>query len=321
MDKRLEAARAYLERGWKLFTVNDQKRPWHNCGNCTPGAHEGDACACLWCHGHLAASGIYEDVKEMVEGRPGGHLAVACGTVSGLVVVDAEGTDRVGYGRTGLEVLEDWEWWGDTLRAVTSGGGLHLFYRYPEGGQKITSRTRVAPNIDIKADGGYVVLPPAAGRRWMNWTSLQGSPAVPAEDLLEWLRTVKGHGTKTARVRGTTTGFSRGRVSALDDERVPAGVRYEFTRDLVYRLRKQGLSMEDARESCREWWQRYDQPPVADTELPWRQVVYELERAWARVEPDPPLDESLVEWAQQQNKAVGAETTDEALAAWREGRR
>lgn len=84
----------------------------------------------------------------------------------------------------------------------------------------------------------------------------------------------------------------------LIDGRVPAGERYEFLRDLVYKLRKRDVSRADAEEVCAAWFERFDQPPVAETELPWRQVIYELDRVFARVEPER-LDPRLSKWAQQ----------------------
>lgn len=290
VERKMKAAAAYLERGWKLFTVQEHKRPWHNCEKCPTGAHDGWECGCLFCHGFQAATGDAQKVEQMLSTRPGALLAVATGSVSGIFVVDAEGTDRVKCGRTGLDVIEDYDWWGDTLKAETSGGGLHLFYRLAEG-VRMPSRNRVLHNVDIKGDGGYVVVPPAQGRRWINWTKKEGSADAPESGLLEWGRTVKGgssvSATGTKRVPG---------VTPLPGEMVPAGARYEFLRNLVYKLRKKGVSREYAYASCSEWYERFEQPPVAEYELPWRQVEYELERVWARVEPEPALDEKLLSW-------------------------
>lgn len=281
VERKIKAAEAYLVRGWKLFTVQEHKRPWSNCAQCPTGAHDGWTCEHPTCHGFQAATTDIAVLEGILIARPTALLAMATGAVSGVFVVDAEGTDRVKCGRTGLDVIEDYDWWGDTLKAETSGGGLHLFYAL-EAGVVLSSRNRVLHNVDIKADGGYVVLPPAGGRRWLNWVAREGSPAVPAEDLLEWARTVKG-----GSAGGTGSGGSGTTMKdRLIDGRVPAGERYEFLRDLVYKLRKRGVNRADAEEVCAAWFDRFDQPPVAETELPWRQVIYELDRVFARVEPE-----------------------------------
>jgi hypothetical protein len=49
----------------------------------------------------------------------------------------------------------------------TGGGGIHYFFRVPEG--KHIPCTQIASGIDIKGDGGYLVVPPslhASGRRY-----------------------------------------------------------------------------------------------------------------------------------------------------------
>lgn len=284
LDRKLKAAAAYLERGWQLFTVQEHKRPWHNCSACPTGAHDGEQCECLFCHGFQAATGDAQKVEQMLSTRPGALLAVRTGSASGIFVVDAEGTDRVKCGRTGLDVIEDYDWWGNTLKAETSGGGLHLFYEYDPTQGAVSSRNRVLHNVDIKGDGGYVVVPPAGGRRWLNWMQKHGHPDAPSSALGKWVREIKGG---SAGGGGTGAGGSGTTMKdRLIDGRVPAGERYEFLRDLVYKLRKRDVNREDAEEVCAAWYERFDQPPVAETELPWRQVIYELDRVFARVEPE-----------------------------------
>jgi hypothetical protein len=302
VERKIRAAAAYVEQGWKLFTVQEHKRPWHNCEQCPAGAHDGEACPCLFCHGHQAATAELGRVRQMLQERPGGLLALRTGAPSGVVVVDAEGTDRVKCGRTGLEVIEDYDWWGDTLKAVTSGGGLHLFYAYDPAWGKITSRNRVLHNVDIKGDGGYVVLAPADGRRWLNWSPRNGVPDTPQEDLVAWLLSAKGGGGTSGEAGGNSSSSSSTALKdRLVDGRVPAGERYEFLRNLVYKLRKRGVSRADAEEACAAWYERFEQPPVAEHLLPWQQVLYELDRVWARVEPEV-LDPRLKKWAQKLDK-------------------
>ena len=46
-----------------------------------------------------------------------------------------------------------------TLPSSTGGGGRHLFYRYPDDGAPVPGRNPWLRGVDIKSDGGYVVLP------------------------------------------------------------------------------------------------------------------------------------------------------------------
>src|SRR5688500_7747318 len=115
-ERMIAAASAYLERGWKLFTVGANKRPWMNCAACPAGAHDGEQCPHPFCHGFHAATDDMSVILQMLD-RQGASLALRTGAVSGVAVVDAEGTDRVGAGSTGVDALEDWSWWGEPLKA------------------------------------------------------------------------------------------------------------------------------------------------------------------------------------------------------------
>lgn len=277
VNRLMRAAAAYIDRGWHVFTVSENKTPWANCDRCAPGAHSGLECACLSCHGLLAATRDKSRVAAMIWGRGGNCcLAVNCG-MSGLVVVDAEGDDRSGVGMTGVEALDQVESFtggrslpATQLRAETGSGGVHLFYT-----GAVVSGNRVLPNVDVKAGGGYVVLPPSPGRRWLSW---HGAPGVWDPGLFADM----GTGTGTSGAGGGGTAL-RDRVV---DGIVPAGERYEYTRDLVYKLRKRGVTRGEAEAVMRQEWSRYAQPPLASTVLPWSQVVYELDRCWARVQPE-----------------------------------
>lgn len=90
-------------------------------------------------------------------------IALATGKPSGVFVVDVDvkGNKR---GDISLQKLE--EQFGAlpaTMKSVTPSGGFHLFFKYPEGGNVGCSVSKVAPGIDIRGDGGYVVLPPSPG--------------------------------------------------------------------------------------------------------------------------------------------------------------
>jgi hypothetical protein len=296
IDRQMVAAEAYIVRGWKVFALAASKSPLRNCGKCYAGACPGqDKCECgnVACHGYYAATTNLDHVRAMLwRAGEGGMLAVRTGAASGVVAVDAEGTDNDEYGETGIEVLDSFATWTEgvalvpTLKAHTSGGGVHLLYKVTDG--SVNSRNRILPNVDIKGEGGYIAVPPAAGRRWEDWSAILEEPG---DALSAWLQ------TRTGSV-AAGTGIGAGILSSLRTaEVIPSGQRYEFTRDLVYHLRRSGQSWDEAVAICREYHGRYAQPPVARYELPWRQVEYELTRVWARVTPEETLSFGRQAWA------------------------
>lgn len=100
-------------------------------------------------NGFKDASNNPEKIKTWWEKYPNANVGIATGKVSGLEVIDVDG-----------DYPHDWPTLPKTARVKTS-KGWHYYFTYPEG-QTIKSRTRVnGHNVDIRADGGYVVAPPS----------------------------------------------------------------------------------------------------------------------------------------------------------------
>lgn len=302
MNRQMKAAAAYIERGWKIFVVGRDKVPLANCSECGPGRCPGThLCGHVGCHGFYSATDNLDYIKALLwRAGDGAYLALRTGSVSGVFVVDAD-ADNDRYGQDGTEILDELERWAGagtelpaTLRAVTVSGGVHHFLQMPQAGG-LDSKNRILPNVDLKADKGYAVLPPGNGRRWLNWSA---KIEQPGDELLAWLRTRTSRAYSTGG-GGGGSGSGGGVLAALRAaDTIPSGSRYEFTRDLVYHLRRSGRDWEESVEICREYWERYEQPPTARWELPWSQVEYELERVWQRVSPAATPSFKMMSWAQ-----------------------
>lgn len=296
VDSRVAAARSYVERGWYVFVLGEDKQPLPNCPRCPShngrdaagNRHDAEACTCLTCHGFYAATRDVTRVEEMLRRHPGGLLAVRTGAPSGIVVIDAEGESKPRPLGTpsGVEVLEHWdEYVSDvtlpkTLTQRTTSGGFHLVYAVPDG-IRVRSRNRVLPSVDVKGDGGYVALPPSGERRWLD---PDVPVARPGDDLVEWLLTVRGH--RHGEQNGTRTGDRPDGYDAgeLSREGATAGVRDEYFNDVAFRLRKAGVPRDLAERSLRAAWEKTEQP--AGDEYDWEHVVAKMDRIWDTVDPD-----------------------------------
>lgn len=125
-------------------------------------------------------------IREWWRRSPGANVGIATGACSGLVVVDL---DLPRGGRESLEaVLDAGRDLPRTLRARTGGGGLHLFYAAPPNVRvantagRLPGVARPLPGIDLRGDGGYVVVPPsvhASGRRY-RWDGRARVSPLPA---------------------------------------------------------------------------------------------------------------------------------------------
>lgn len=184
------------------------KRPMANCAGCKAGHTDPAVCRCLTaerpCHGLLAATVDRGLVRRWWTRTPRAGVGIATGP-SGLVVLDLDRKDKdpqpvahdvptpVADGLEALDALAQvaGQRWPDTLTIATPSGGRHLYFRAPTGLEVPSDATgRVGHQIDVRAQGGYVVAPGIAvtappedvtGR----YTRISGSTEIAP--LPEWL--------------------------------------------------------------------------------------------------------------------------------------
>ena len=183
----LEAALAYA-RLVKVFPVHSTDEAGRcSCGdaNCaSPGKHPRTA------HGHLDATDDLERIRRWWKRWPSANIAMACGA-SGQVVVDVDERN----GRPGLDTwFELRQKLGveleQTALVETPSGGQHAHYL--TDGQNIgCGNDRLGIGIDVKGEGGYVLLPPSAiagvEYAWVDGHGLEQTKAIP-QALVDELR-------------------------------------------------------------------------------------------------------------------------------------
>lgn len=86
---------------------------------------------------------------------PGANIGVVTGAISGIVVVDVDP-------RHGGQAEPIHRSHHTGLVQRTAGRGSHLVYRYPGGVDWIPNRASVQQGVDVRADGGYIVVAPSA---------------------------------------------------------------------------------------------------------------------------------------------------------------
>src|SRR5215211_1520008 len=72
-----------------------------------------------------------------------------------------------------------------TATARTGGGGIHVFFRYPRGTEIRNSAGLLGPGLDVRGEGGYVVVPPSRTKGPYQW--VDSSPLAEASWLIERL--------------------------------------------------------------------------------------------------------------------------------------
>jgi len=110
------------------------------------------------------------------------NWGVACGAGSGIWVLDVDGEQ----GAAAVRELcrEQGDDWLHTLTVLTA-TGRHLYFRYPKAAIIRNSAGKLAPGLDVRGDGGYVLVPPSihpSGKAY-EWLV----PALPIADAPAWL--------------------------------------------------------------------------------------------------------------------------------------
>jgi hypothetical protein len=184
MNAILDAALTYAARGWNVFPCHSVIDGRCTCGerDCDkPGKHPRTA------HGFKDATTDASVIRAWWERWPEANVAIATGQCSGLAVLDVD--DYAG-GDDELRELERVHGaLPDAPVSLTGGGGRQFLFE--RNGVPIVSRNGVvAPHIDVKADGGYIIAPPSShlsGRRyaWDGAAHPDDVPLSPAPKFME----------------------------------------------------------------------------------------------------------------------------------------
>lgn len=202
---KLKAALAYARRGVPVFP-------------CKPGGKEP-----LTPNGHLAATTDERQIGRWWRRWPGANIGAPTGERSGFWALDVDNftsfdalTDELG------ELPE-------TAATKTGGAGMHLFLKYPAGETIRNSADKLGPGLDVRGEGGYVVLPPSRTESPYEW--LDSRPiAEPPAGLLEAVR----------RPSRASSGASVETANPEIGEPIPEGQRNDTLTRIAGKLRARG---------------------------------------------------------------------------------
>ena len=127
-------------------------------------------------HGFQDATTDEAAVRQWAAKWPTANLAIPTGERSRLIVLDVD-RDEGKDGEAALSRLTNQHGaLPATLEVRTPRGGRHLYFKHP--GVKIPTRTNhPAPALDVRGDGGYVLIPPSATERGAYTWATRTAPA------------------------------------------------------------------------------------------------------------------------------------------------
>ncbi len=184
-------------------------------------------------HGHHDATTDPERIRAWWSRWPDANVAMPTGKRSGRVVVDEDpehgGSDSM------AELRERGHELPPTTTIKTGGGGRHLYLRYPAGVEIRNSAGKLGPGLDIRGEGGYVIVPPSV---------TEGPYEVldnrPPADAPEWL--IEALTAPSGVPENDVATIQRAKVpgGGLEGPEIPAGERNTTLYKIACSLRAGG---------------------------------------------------------------------------------
>ncbi|WOH74025.1 phage/plasmid primase, P4 family [Bradyrhizobium sp. NDS-1] len=188
------AALAYAAKGWPVFPCHPETKQPLVKGDADPATGK----AIPGSGGLKKATKDEAQIEAWWRKYPNAMIGVPTGAPIAAFVVDIDaGTDsKTGEVYDAAEILGRLEaTLGCPLPLTrvcrTPRGGLHLYFRLPEGGGAMPrNRAGILKRIDVRGDGGYVIVPPSlrsdgAGYIWQG--EEDAAEACASDELLRFL--------------------------------------------------------------------------------------------------------------------------------------
>lgn len=230
----------YLEYGWSILPVKpEEKRPYMT----------------NWLqYTHTKASNSM--VENWFRSLTGAGVGAVTGKVSNMVVLDVESWCKIPLD----ELLKKYP---TQLVARSGSGGYHLYFQYPQGVNRISNRVGIFDGADLRADGGFIVLPPTVHQNGNKYEWVKKGPlGVFPMGLLD----LQSNGVKPQN-EGWITEALRG---------VSQGGRNDTCARLAGYFFKKGLNYDIVEAILMEWNERND-PPMPVREV--RTTLKSIERS------------------------------------------
>lgn len=243
MNPLLEAALRYADMGYPVFP-------------CAPGWKTP-----LTLHGYADATTEVGVIADWWSKYPNANIGLP---TSGLLVVDVDGGDNT-WPDEGVGEL------GSSAISLTPRGGKHFIFRQPPDTSLRNTAGKLAPKVDTRGDGGYIVVPPSSvngtAYRWAETFEL-----TPPDQLAlppGWLLSALSNGGPPLSLE-----------QSPDSNEIPAGERNDTLARLAGAMRRVGMGEDAIAAALLSENAKRCKPPLREREV--RKIAASI----ARYEPD-----------------------------------
>jgi len=170
-----EIAASLAKNGMKIFPCGPDKKP-------------------LTAHGFHDASCDKGTVERWWATNPDAMIGMPTGAMNDRVVLDVDIDEAAGINGPNslMALIEQYGAIPSTFTVGTPRGGFHFHFKYP--GRKIKNSTgKLGAGLDIRGDGGYVIVPPSQNAAGRAYTVEDDSPLAA---MPEWVLTMLEKGNQ-----------------------------------------------------------------------------------------------------------------------------
>ena len=260
------------------------------------------------------ASDYWERYLERYHQTPG--IGIPTGQIVGYVVIDLDRNHRTGI--DGYDFLKTWERETrkkipETWTAITPNGGYHLWFSTDKA---MRCFSNPSAGVDLRADGGLVVVPPSMGQNGnrYQWEIGYNPSSLPCAELddtvmsfLDYCRPSRSEyeDGRSRELRSQDTGS---RKMLLPDEILEGG-RHDPLISLIGTLNRLGVSDEAIMQTVRMENAEKCRPPLTEEELQ-REIFPAIFRWPKGVAEDEWKDRE--KWKREQREAYQSQRAKEA---------
>lgn len=218
---------------------------------CKPGGKEP-----LTPNGHLDATTDPRKIHMWWNRHPDANPAMPTGERTGILAVDHDTYKKEAASLQEVEAKLGPVSEGITIE--TGSGGRQYLFRYPKG-SNIRNATSVLPGVDIRGEGGYILLPGSVTKgvyRRLDKRQLTDPPAQLVEELAKPKRAV----SKVRSINSATT-------LAVDGLPIPEGTRDVTLASIAGHLHDGTRDLDDLAADLLEINARRCEPPLPDPQV------------------------------------------------------
>jgi len=194
---------------------------------------------------------IEEEVKTWWNQHPYANIGLTTGHLSGLIVVDPDSQEAT------RAFKENYPEAKETLQAQTGREGARHFYFIHEPGITNDAGKLLGPGIDVRGEGGYVVVPPSIHANGKSYQWLNKNKPIALPDKLRKILVSRSKDGKP---------FNDG-LTQPDGEKIPDHQRNVTLTSLAGSMRRRGMSEEAIKAAILKENSLKCDPPLDESEV------------------------------------------------------